>query len=162
MIVPQYWAESRVQYRKQGRQVTVRRFGWSDNSQDAAQVNADERAQAALQRLLSGEKLPRREPKVPYNGGEGMARDRISRFVEQRPEWNLRVYRTPAGLPQVPGPRTSNGRAVGHPSSGISARPNRHRSDNCRLKPAPRRPPASQTVRLVGGRGGMGNKIGLS
>ena len=208
MIVPQYWAESRLQYRKQGRQITVRRFGWSDNSQDAAQVNADERAQEALQRLLSGEKLPRREPKVPYNGGEGvpireeivsrhgetiitrnsygarclntpnvlfadvdfqvdpscrltlvvfvllllcggavgwlaasklvafvlavvaltfsgtiatilhrafqrakggaegMARDRISRFVEQRPEWNLRVYRTPAGLRMLATHRT--------------------------------------------------------
>ncbi len=200
MIVPQYWAESRVQYRKQGRQVTVRRFGWSDISQADAQGNADTRAQEALERVLAGEKLRRREPKVPYNGAEGVpireeivsrhgasvvtrnsygarclntpnvlfadvdfqvdpscrlnlivfllmagvagtigwltasrlvgavlalvalvftgtiagllhrvmqgmqggleavARRRISRFVSQRPEWNLRVYRTPAGL----------------------------------------------------------------
>ena len=31
-------------------------------------------------------------------GAEQAARDRISRFVERHPEWNLRVYRTPAGL----------------------------------------------------------------
>jgi len=200
MIVPSYWAESRVQYRKQGRQITIRRFGWSDTSPDEAQTNADARAQEALQRVLSGEKLPRREPKIPYNGAEGvpireeivsrhgdaiitrnsygalclntpnvlfadidfqydpscrltlvvfilllfgavslgwfaastllasvlavvallashasarllhravqragggaehMARDRVSRFVERNPEWNVRVYRTPAGL----------------------------------------------------------------
>jgi hypothetical protein len=200
MIVPQYWAEGRVQYRKQGQQVTVRRFGWSDTSQADAQANADARAQEALQRVLSGEKLLRREPKIPYNGAAGVpireeivsrhgetiitrnaygarclntpnvlfadvdfkfdpscrltlvvfllllllavalgwysastlvgavlavvallasgtmarlfhrtlqrakggaehaARNRISRFVERHPEWNVRVYRTPAGL----------------------------------------------------------------
>ena len=200
MIVPQYWAEGRVQYRKQGRHVTVRRFGWSDTSPAEAQANAEARAQEALQRVLSGEKLIRREPKIPYNGAAGVpireeivsrhgetiitrnaygarclntpnvlfadvdfqfdpsfrltlvvflllllgavvlgwysasrlvgsmlavvallasgtvarllhrtlqraqggaqraARHRISRFAERHPEWNLRVYRTPAGL----------------------------------------------------------------
>ncbi len=200
MLVPQYWAESRLQHRQQGRQITVRRFGWSDVSQADAQSSADARVEEALQRLLAGEKLPRREPKVPYNGAEGVpireeivsrhgetiitrnsygarclntpnvlfadvdfrvdpscrltlvvvllllscavvvgwlaaskvigsvlavvalvlsgsiakilhralqrasggaegaARHRISRFVQQRPEWNLCVYRTPAGL----------------------------------------------------------------
>lgn len=68
MIVPQYWAEARVRHRERSRQVTVRRFGWSDTSQDEAQAMADERACEALARVLSGVKLPRREPKVPYNG----------------------------------------------------------------------------------------------
>lgn len=72
MIVPQYWAESRLQHRQEGRQFTVRRLGWSDASQIEAQSNADNRAKEALQRLLSGEKLPRREPKIPYNGAEGV------------------------------------------------------------------------------------------
>jgi hypothetical protein len=72
MIVPQYWAEGRVQHRQDKRQVTVRRFGWSDASQEEAQRNADQRAQEALQRLLSGEKLARREPKIPYNGAAGV------------------------------------------------------------------------------------------
>jgi hypothetical protein len=72
MIVPQYWAEGRVQHRQDKRQVTVRRFGWSDESLDEAQRNADQRAQEALQRLLSGEKLARREPRIPYNGAAGV------------------------------------------------------------------------------------------
>jgi hypothetical protein len=72
MIVPQYWAEGRVQHRQGKRQVTVRRFGWSDESQEEAQRNADQRAQEALNLVLSGEKLARREPRIPYNGAAGV------------------------------------------------------------------------------------------
>jgi hypothetical protein len=72
MIVPQFWAEGRVQGNRDGRQVTVRRFGWSDTSQADAQANADNRAAEALQRLLSGDSIARREPKVPYNGAAGV------------------------------------------------------------------------------------------
>jgi hypothetical protein len=72
MIVPQYWAESRTQVRRGGRQVTVRRFGWSDISPQDAQAQADARAQEALERILSGENLKRREPKLAYNGAEGV------------------------------------------------------------------------------------------
>jgi hypothetical protein len=28
MIVPQFWAEERIQYRSGKKQITVRRFGW--------------------------------------------------------------------------------------------------------------------------------------
>jgi len=72
MIVPQYWAEGRAQHKERGRQITARRFGWSDTSQAEAQAMADQRAQEALRRLLTGEKLERREPKIPYNGAEGV------------------------------------------------------------------------------------------
>lgn len=72
MIVPHFWAEGRVQHREQGRQITIRRFGWSDTSQDDAQSNADARANDALQRVLSGEKLDRRERKAAYNGAQGV------------------------------------------------------------------------------------------
>jgi hypothetical protein len=58
MIVPQFWAESRLQHREKGRQLTLRRFGWSDESQEAAQTHADERVKAAMERALRGEKLP--------------------------------------------------------------------------------------------------------
>ncbi len=100
MIVPQFWAESRVQYRKQGRQVTARRLGWSDDSQADAQANADERAQEALQRLLAGEKLPRREPKMPYNGAEGVPirEEIVSRHGETiitRNSYGARCLNTP-------------------------------------------------------------------
>lgn len=72
MIVPQYWAEGRIQQRKEGKQVTVRRFGWSDTCQAEAQAHADQRTAEALQRILSGEKLARREPKGAYNGAQGV------------------------------------------------------------------------------------------
>lgn len=72
MIVPQFWAEGRARTDVNGHQVTVRRFGWSDTGQAEAQAMADERADAALDRVMRGEKAPRREPKVAYNGAEGV------------------------------------------------------------------------------------------
>ncbi len=74
MIVPTYWAEARLQQpRAQGvRQITVRRFGWSDVSQSDAEERAQERARDALARLVAGETLPRSEPKVGYNGATGV------------------------------------------------------------------------------------------
>lgn len=72
MIVPRYWAEGRVQNREDGRQVTIRRFGWSNESQEAAQAHADARAAEALGIVLAGTPLARREPKIPYNGAEGV------------------------------------------------------------------------------------------
>lgn len=72
MIVPQYWAEGRVQHKTREKQVTVRRFGWSDTSLEDAQTQADARAREALDRILAGDNLQRREPKVAYNGAEGV------------------------------------------------------------------------------------------
>lgn len=72
MIVPEFWAEGRVQERLQGRQVTMRRFGWSDTSQDEAQRHADARAREALALLAAGQHVARRELKLAYNGAEGV------------------------------------------------------------------------------------------
>ena len=72
MIVPEYWAEARLQHRSHRKSITVRRFGWSDDSLDAAQAHADARANEALERIRDGEPLHRREPKVAYNGAEGV------------------------------------------------------------------------------------------
>lgn len=72
MIVPQFWAEARVQEKSRERQVTVRRYGWSDTSQEDARAMAETRASEALRRILSGEKIARSEPKVPYNGADGI------------------------------------------------------------------------------------------
>jgi len=72
MIVPQFWAESQVQDRVKGRLRTVRRWGWSDESPEAAQAMADARAREAFERVSSGQRLPWREPKVAYNGAEGV------------------------------------------------------------------------------------------
>ncbi len=72
MLVPKFWAEARLQSKQNGKQVTVRRFGWSNESVDAATQHANERAADALRRILSGEDLPRRDRKVAYNGAEGL------------------------------------------------------------------------------------------
>src|SRR3954451_8332689 len=72
MLVPKFWAEGRLQESSAEKPITVRRFGWSDDSQANAQAMADARAHEALQRLLRGEKLPRRDLKRPYNGSEGV------------------------------------------------------------------------------------------
>jgi hypothetical protein len=70
--VPQYWAEGRARDRKKGRQVTVRRWGWSDESAEQAQAHADTRTKDALQRILDGENLLRREARIAYNGADGV------------------------------------------------------------------------------------------
>lgn len=72
MIVPQFWAEARLQQRTRKKQVTVRRFGWSDTSAEEAQAHAESRAQEALQQAMAGSRLLRREPKVAYNGAHGV------------------------------------------------------------------------------------------
>jgi hypothetical protein len=72
MQIPVHWAEASARHRAAGRQVTVRRFGWSDLSADAAAALAQQRADDALARVLAGEKLDPREPKVAYNGADGV------------------------------------------------------------------------------------------
>lgn len=72
MIVPEYWAEGRAQHRARNKQVTIRRFGWSDTSQADAQTAADARVAEALARHLAGESVRRRDRKLTYNGAEGL------------------------------------------------------------------------------------------
>lgn len=74
MIVPTYWAEARLQQprSKTKKQITVRRFGWSNDSQVAAEQMAGQRVQEAFTRITSGETLLRREPKIPYSGADGV------------------------------------------------------------------------------------------
>ncbi len=72
MIVPQYWAEARSQHRKGKQRVTVRRFGWSDESQEAAQAHADARVREAMEQVLAGKETRRLDHKIPYNGAEGL------------------------------------------------------------------------------------------
>ncbi|MES2947770.1 MAG: hypothetical protein V4858_04430 [Pseudomonadota bacterium] len=100
MIVPQFWAESRLQHRTKGRQVTVRRFGWSDTSLADAQQSADVRVQQALDRILSGEKLARKDPKIPYNGAAGVPIreeivDRQGETIITRNSYGARCLNTP-------------------------------------------------------------------
>ncbi len=72
MLVPRYWAEARVQHRDGKRQITVRRFGWSKDSQRDAERHAQERAQAAITEIEQGTNLKRRERKLGYGGTDGL------------------------------------------------------------------------------------------
>ena len=93
MIVPDHWAEARRQHRARGRQVTVRRFGWSETDPAAAQAMADARADEALARVLAGEKLARREPKRAYNGADvSLCGGRLCARVETSAPRDARGY----------------------------------------------------------------------
>ena len=77
MIVPEYWAEAREQVRHKGRMVTVRRYGWSDESVEAAQAHAQVRTREALDAILSGATLPRRELRTNYGTAGVPIREQI-------------------------------------------------------------------------------------
>jgi len=103
VIIPQYWAEARIVQRVEKRQVTVRRFGWSDVGQEAAQAHAQTRAEEALARILNGERLERRELKSAYNGAAGVPiREeivaRIGDAVITRNSYGARCLNTPGVL----------------------------------------------------------------
>jgi len=77
MIVPDYWAEAKGRFIEEQadgieRSRTIRRFGWSNENQDAAQSHAENRVSEAIDRLGSGESVLIREPKVAYNGADGL------------------------------------------------------------------------------------------
>lgn len=72
MIVPNYWAEASVKYKEDKRKVTIKRFGWSDISQEDAQREAQKRADEALNDWLAGKLVTLREKKINYNGADGL------------------------------------------------------------------------------------------
>ena len=72
MLIPYYWAESRIQSKAQGKQVTVKRWGWSDISQEEAQANAEKRAAEAIERIHMGETLRRLDRIDSYGTEEGI------------------------------------------------------------------------------------------
>ncbi|MEG0677940.1 MAG: hypothetical protein RR473_14990, partial [Comamonas sp.] len=54
MHIPQYWAQVRLRHQTGIRHgASVQRWGWSDNSQMDAEIHARQRAQQALDALLS-------------------------------------------------------------------------------------------------------------
>lgn len=72
MQIPEFWAEARVEGKVEGNVRVVRRFGWSDESQVAAQQHAQERAESAMAERQAGHDVPNREPKLIYGGGIGL------------------------------------------------------------------------------------------
>ena len=72
MIVPRYWSESKAKTVSNSRSFTVKRFGWSDISQEDAKHHADNRLQEALKILSETGDVRKIDHKVSYNGGEGV------------------------------------------------------------------------------------------
>lgn len=72
MLIPLYWAEARLQERVRGRQVTLRRFGWSDLSANLAQLHAEERVHEAMAQVIAGKALAKRDLKRTYGGAFGL------------------------------------------------------------------------------------------
>ena len=71
MLIPHYWAEGRIHRVADRKSITVRRHGWSNDSQADAQRHADQRTEEAFLRIVDGQPLARREMKLAY-GNEGL------------------------------------------------------------------------------------------
>lgn len=73
MLIPKYWAEaSQKLISSDGRQATLRRYGWSMTDQADAQKMANERLEEAAIQWRSNPKLRRRERRIAYGGQEGL------------------------------------------------------------------------------------------
>jgi hypothetical protein len=72
MIVPKYWSESKASASVNGRTVTLKRFGWSDVSEQEAQQHAIQRLEEAISTLNATGEVRKVDHKVAYNGGEGI------------------------------------------------------------------------------------------
>lgn len=72
MLVPEYWAEASTVVVKGESRITLRRFGWSNHNQVAAEKHADERLKQAVSDWNLNQSIHRRERKVAYNGTDGV------------------------------------------------------------------------------------------
>ncbi|WP_105201486.1 hypothetical protein [Pseudoalteromonas sp. T1lg10] len=72
MIVPKYWSESQAKTRANNRQYTIKRFGWSDISEEDAKQHAGQRLDDALKTLSEQGDVRRIDHKISYNGAEGI------------------------------------------------------------------------------------------
>ncbi len=82
MLVAKYWAEARLQHKFSARkqknsQITIRRLGWSNESQQAAEAIAQQRAKEAMQQAIqdpeaSSLQARRENAGEGYNGADGL------------------------------------------------------------------------------------------
>jgi hypothetical protein len=98
--IPEYWAESRIVVKKDGKQATFVRSGWSSINQEDAQKHSEQRLEEAVQAWMSNEEIPRRERRTAYNGAEGVPiREEViesqERFVITRNSYGALCLNTP-------------------------------------------------------------------
>ncbi|HCT73656.1 MULTISPECIES: hypothetical protein [Psychrobacter] len=83
MLIPKYWAQYKQRFELsattdnasdtlKSKQVTIKRYGWSDISPDEALSHAKARVDDAHKRWLAGEDILRRERREEYNEGNGI------------------------------------------------------------------------------------------
>jgi hypothetical protein len=72
MIVPEFWADAKRTCEANGRKLTLKRFGWSDVDMESAQHHAEARLAEAIKNFESGAKPRKSEPKIAYNGADGV------------------------------------------------------------------------------------------
>lgn len=73
MEIPVYWAQHRIKTRGPNRRpAVITRYGWSDDSEEAARLHAERRVAEAVVDLQKGRKPTRRELKSAYMGGDGL------------------------------------------------------------------------------------------
>ncbi len=78
MLIPKYWAQykqrfdAKTEFNESPKQATIKRYGWSDISQEAALAHAKERVANAHSRWLAGEDIVRRERREEYNDSNGI------------------------------------------------------------------------------------------
>lgn len=72
MNIPDFWAEASGLFHRGTKQITVRRLGWSNESEEAALLMAQARVNEAVEQLSRGEKTALRERNSAYNGATGM------------------------------------------------------------------------------------------
>ena len=83
MLIPKYWAQYKQRFELtatldnvsdtlKSKQVTIKRYGWSDISSAEALSHAKARVDDAHKRWLAGEDILRRERREEYNEGNGI------------------------------------------------------------------------------------------
>lgn len=72
MIVPIYWSESKTKKVINDKSFTIKRFGWSDDSELDAKAHAEQRLKEAVAILDKEGDVRRIDHKVSYNGAEGV------------------------------------------------------------------------------------------
>jgi len=72
LIIPKYWAEAKITTELKKRQLTIKRFGWSDHSLAEAQIHAETRIADAIEKIKTGQSIRRVDHKIAYNGSEGL------------------------------------------------------------------------------------------
>ena len=79
MLIPKYWAQYKQRFDSKIasssttlKQATIKRYGWSDVSQEQALLHAKQRVADAQNRWLAGEDIVCRERKEQYNQENGI------------------------------------------------------------------------------------------